>query len=160
MKNKVDILKGIHPGFILERELNNRKISRRKFALSIGEHYQTIWTITKGRRNMNLQLSLKIEHALDMPEGFLMTLQVHHSIKTLKNEAPSMKSPDLSIIRKALFWDTDIQKINWEQQKRAVIRRILERGNDQEKSEIIRFYGKDTVSRIKKSLSSVKSSFK
>lgn len=156
MKNKVDILKGIHPGFILERELNNRKISRRKFALSIGEHYQTIWTITKGRRNMNLQLSLKIEHALNMPEGFLMTLQVHHSIKTLKNAAHSIKSPDLSIIRKALFWDTDIQKINWEQQKKAVIERIFERGNEQEKSEIVRFYGKDTLSTVRKLLNGIK----
>jgi plasmid maintenance system antidote protein VapI len=159
MKNKVDILKGIHPGFILDRELNNRKLSKRKFALSIGEHYQTIWSITKGRRNMNLQLSLKIEHTLNMPEGFLMTLQVFHSIKTLKNAEQSNKSPNLSLIRKALFWDTDIQKINWEQQKRAVIKRIFERGNDQEKSEIIRFYGQDTVSKIIKSLSSVKSNY-
>jgi len=149
MKNKVDILKGIHPGFILVRELNNRKLSRRKFALSIGEHYQTIWSISKGRRNMNLPLSLKIEQALNMPEGFLMTLQVFHSIKILKNADQSKKSPNLSLIRKALFWDTDIQKINWEQQKRAVIKRIFERGNDQEKSEIIRFYGQDTVSKIK-----------
>lgn len=88
---------------------------------------------------MNLQLSLKIEHALNMPEGFLMTLQVHHTIKALKNAKQSIKSPDLSIIRKALFWDTDIQKINWEQQKRAVINRVFERGNEQEKKEIMRF---------------------
>ncbi len=148
MKNKVDILKGIHPGIILDRELNKRKISKRQFALSIEEHYQTIWSITKGRRNMNLPLSLKIEHALKMPEGFLMTLQVHHSIKALKNAEQSNISPNLSLIRKALFWDTDIQKINWQQQKRAVIKRIFERGNDQEKSEITRFYGKDTVSKI------------
>jgi plasmid maintenance system antidote protein VapI len=159
MKNKVDILKGIHPGFILERELNNRKLSKRKFAFSIGEHYQTIWSITKGKRNMNIQLSLKIEHALNMPEGFLMTLQVFYSIKILKNADQSKKSPNLSIIRKALFWDTDIHKINWEQQKRAVIKRIFERGNDQEKYEIIRFYGQDTVSKIIKSLSSVKSNY-
>lgn len=151
MKNRIDILKGIHPGFILDRALNNRKISKRKFALSIGEHYQTIWSITKGRRNMNLQLSLKIEHALNMPEGFLMTLQVHHTIKALKNAKQSIKSPNLSIIRKALFWDTDIQKINWEQQKRAVIKRVFERGNEQEKAEIMRFYGKATVSKVRKS---------
>lgn len=157
MKNKIDILKGIHPGIILDRELSNRRLSKRKFAISIGEHYQTIWSISKGKRNMNLQLSLKIEQALNMPEGFLMTLQVFHSIKILKNADKSNKSPNLSLIRKALFWDTDIQKINWEQQKRAVIKRIFERGNDQEKAEIKRFYGEDTITEIRKSLNTVKS---
>jgi antitoxin HigA-1 len=148
MQNKIDILKGIHPGIILDRELSTRKLSKRKFALSIGEHYQTIWTISKGRRNMNLPLSLKIEQALNMPEGYLMTLQIFYSIKILKNTKHSKNTPDLSIIRKALFWDTDIQKINWEQQKRSVIKRISERGNDQEKAEIIRFYGKQAVNEI------------
>ena len=108
---------------------------------------------------MNLPLSLKIEHALNMPEGFLMTLQVHHSIRILKNADQSKISPNLTLIRKALFWDTDIHKINWQQQKSAVIKRIFERGNDQEKSEITRFYGKDTVSKILKSRSRVKSNY-
>jgi antitoxin HigA-1 len=157
MQNKVDILKGIHPGIIMDRELANRKLSKRKFAISIGEHYQTIWSISKGRRNMNLPLSLKIEHALKMPEGFLMTLQVFHSIKVLNNANQSNKSPNLSLIRKAIFWDTDIQKINWENQKRAVIKRIFERGNDQEKAEIKRFYGENTVSGIIRSFNGVKS---
>lgn len=49
--------------------------------------------------------------------------------------------PDLSLIRPGLFWDTDIKKIDWHIQRRAVIERILERGNDQEKAEIKRFYG-------------------
>ena len=77
MQNEIDIVKGIHPGYILDRELKKRKLSIRKFALSINEHYQTIWSITKGLRNMNLPLSLKIEQALNMPEGYLMILQIY-----------------------------------------------------------------------------------
>lgn len=159
MQNEIDIVKGIHPGFILDRELKKRKLSIRKFALSIDEHYQTIWSITKGRRNMNLPLSLKIERALNMPEGYLMILQVFSSIKTYKNREHSLNSPNLSLIRKALFWDTDIQKIEWEQQKRSVIKRVFERGNDQEKAEIVRYYGKKSVSTILKSLNGVKSNY-
>jgi hypothetical protein len=45
------------------------------------------------------------------------------------------------LIRRGLFWDTDINKIEWLTHRRAVIERILERGNDQEKEEIKRFYG-------------------
>ena len=53
--------------------------------------------------------------------------------------------PDLSKLRPVLFWDTNMEKINWEKQKRAVIKRIFERGNDIEKKEIVRFYGRERV---------------
>ncbi len=53
--------------------------------------------------------------------------------------------PDLSKLRKVLFWDTNIEKIDWDKYKRAVINRVFERGNESEKNEIIRFYGKETV---------------
>jgi hypothetical protein len=46
---------------------------------------------------------------------------------------------------KVLFWDTDIDRIDWEKQKKAVIGRIFERENEIEIMEIISFYGKATV---------------
>src|ERR1035437_9720281 len=122
MQNDITILKGIHPGVILAKELKKRKLSKRKFALSIGEFPQTIGAIIKGKRDMNIPLSLKLEKALSLEEGFLMTLQVHFSIKKLKNDQSNVH-PNISLFRKALFWDTEIQKINWVQQKRAVINR-------------------------------------
>jgi antitoxin HigA-1 len=148
MQNNIFILKGIHPGAILERELNKRNFSQRKFALSIGEHPQTICAIIKGRRDMNIPLSLKIEQALKIQEGYFMTLQVYYSIKELKNKEQSKSHPNLALIRRALFWDTNIEKINWVQQKKVIIKRVFERGNDQEKSEILRFYGNQTVEEI------------
>ncbi len=42
MKQKIEILKGIHPGKIIARELQKRGISQRAFAASIGEHSQTL----------------------------------------------------------------------------------------------------------------------
>ena len=53
--------KGIHPGIILEPLLKKKGISQRPFALSIGEHPQTINAITKGRRKLYIALALKIE---------------------------------------------------------------------------------------------------
>ena len=35
--------------------------------------------------------------------------------------------------------------LDWEKQKKAIIKRVFERGNDIEKNEIIRFYGTKTV---------------
>lgn len=56
-------------------------------------------------------------------------------------------------VRPILFWDTDFYKIDWERQKSAVIKRIKERGNAEEKKEIANFYNinpEDTVNSFTK----------
>jgi plasmid maintenance system antidote protein VapI len=143
-------IRGIHPGIILERELKRRNLRKGPFALSINEFPQTLGSITKGKRRMNIPLALKIEHALDIEEGYFMMLQVYYDIEQEKRKYPTVR-PDLSKLRRVLFWDTDIEKIDWQKQKRAVIRRVFERGNAQEKKEITRFYGKKEVEGILKS---------
>lgn len=148
MHSEISILKGIHPGKVLERKLKERKLAKRRFALSINEHPQTLGAITKGKRGMNTPLALKIERALDLEEGYLMMLQVFYDIKKEKRRQHENHHPDFSRIRRGLFWDTDFNNIDWQAQRRAVIERILERGNDEEKAEIKRFYGESTVQEI------------
>jgi addiction module HigA family antidote len=143
MKKELNILKGIHPGFVLERELKKRKLRKNSFAFSLNEHAQTINAITKGRRAMNTPLSLKIEKELGLEEGYFMILQTYYDIEIEKKKANL--HPDLAILRPVLFWDTKIESINWEKQKRAVIQRVWERGNEIEKLEITRFYGTPTI---------------
>jgi addiction module HigA family antidote len=146
MKTTIDIIKGIHPGKIIERELKKRDINKRQFALSVGEHPQTLGSIIKGNRKMNVDLSLKIEEKLELEEGFLMTLQVFYDIKEAKKD--SNYKPDLSKIRKGVFWDTTFDRIDWKLMKVSVIKRIFAYGNETEQEEITRFYGKDEVSKI------------
>jgi addiction module HigA family antidote len=145
MKNRIEILKGIHPGILIEKELKKRKIPSGRFAIAINEFPQTLSAIINGRRSMNLPLSLRIEKELGYDEGFLMTLQLYHDIKILRQEESAKHKPNLSKFRKVIFWDTDIQKIDWEKNKRAVIERVFERGNKAEQDEIIRFYGQEEV---------------
>ena len=47
-----------------------------------------------------------------------------------------------------LFWDMSVPHIDWRNDARTVVSRILERGNDQELEEIIRFYGLKKVLRV------------
>jgi antitoxin HigA-1 len=148
MNQKLNLIKGIHPGIILERELNKRGLSKGQFALSIREFPQTLSAITKGKRSMNTSLALRIEEALGMEEGYFMTLQVFHDIRMEKRRLSQPHRPDLSLLRPGIFWDTRIESIDWTQQKRAVIDRVWERGNEQEKQEIVRFYGKEEVDTI------------
>lgn len=146
---QIDIIKGIHPGFILERELSQRQLAKGQFALSLHEFPQTITAITKGKRRMNTSLALKIEKALGMEEGFFMILQVYHDI-AIEKQKEKAAQPNLSLLRPILFWDTDIRATDWEKQHKAVISRVFERGNSTEKNEILRFYGKATVDKILK----------
>lgn len=145
MKDQLEILKGIHPGLFLSRELRNRQLRSGAFAESIGVHPQTLSAIIKGRRNMNIPLSLKIERSLHLDEGLLMTLQVYYDIELEKKKEAQSYHPDLSIYRKILFWDTDFEKLDWNTNKRYIINRIFERGNEKEILETIRFYGRDTI---------------
>lgn len=141
--------KGIHPGIVLERELEKRSLKKRPFAISIGESAQSINNITKGKRNIPVGTALKIEKELELEEGSLVILQSYYDIKLEKEKM--RETPNLSVLRKALFWDTNIDKIDWNRQQKSVINRIFERGNDEEKNEIIRFYGKIKVETALKS---------
>jgi len=147
MKTQLDILKGTHPGLVLARELKNRNIGKSQFAISLQEYPQTFSAITLGKRNMNTKLALKIEKALKLEEGYLVMLQAFYEINKIK-EKEKKQHPDLKKLRSVLFWDTRIEKIDWENQKRAIIERVFERGNDKEKNEITRFYGKEAVDKI------------
>lgn len=141
MDTQFEKYKGIHPGIVLGRELKKRSLKQRPFALAISEHPQTFNAVTKGKRNMNIVLALKAERELHLEEGTLVLLQAYYDIKKQK-EKQKKYTPDLSILRKSLFWDTDINLIDWSKQYKAVIERVFERGSSEEKEELIRFYGK------------------
>ena len=77
---------------------------------------------------MNIALALKIEEALGMEEGYFMMLQIYYDIKQEKKKRRN-QTPDLSKLRTVIFWDTNMNKIDWQRQYKAVIQRVFERGN-------------------------------
>ena len=93
MDRRIEILKGLHPGLFIQRELSSRKLKSGAFAESLGEHPQTLSAIIRGRRSMNTSLSLRIEHALGLEEGFLMTLQIFYDIAEEKRHLAEQYRP-------------------------------------------------------------------
>jgi len=146
MLPEITKIKGVHPGAVLSRELKRRGLESKQFALSLGEYPQTINAISKGRRGINPALSIKLGHALNTDEEYFMLLQAYYEVEKERKELlKNQTKPDLSKIRTILFWDTDINYIDWQKQRKAIIRRIFERGSDIEIKEIISFYGKETI---------------
>ena len=76
-----------------------------------------------------------------------MMLQVYFDIEVEKKKQ-IQNTPNLKLIRPVLFWDTKFENINWIKQKKAVIKRVFERGNEDEKNEIKRYYGEAAVEKI------------
>jgi len=148
MNDELSLIKGLHPGIYLDYQLKKRKLAKGRFALSVNEYPQVIGQITKGKRKMNIPLALKIEKALGMEEGYLMLLQVYHDIREEKRRQHKPIHPDLSKLRRVLFWDTKMDDIDWVQQKSAVIERVHERGSQEEIDEIDRFYNSEAFKSV------------
>lgn len=144
MLPKLAKIKGVHPGAILKRELKIQGLKAIELANAINEHKQTISAILNKRRAINPKLSIKLAKQFSVDQDYFMLLQASYDVKTVAKS--KMKStPNIANIRKAIFWDTTIDKIDWDKNKRAIIKRILERGNTSEINEIISFYGRKII---------------
>lgn len=153
MLPKIAKIKGLHPGLILQREIKRNNIKSSQLALALNEHKQTISAIINQRRGINPELSIKLGEYFRTEDDYFMMLQASYEVK-IKLAQTSKGTPNLNNIRKVLFWDTTFDKIDWHKNKRAIIKRILERGNDIEITEIIDFYGKATLCNMAKSIKS------
>lgn len=141
MRYSIENLKGMHPGALIKHELNRKKISQRKFAASIDEHWQILNAVINEKRGISLGTALKVEKELGYDEGFLMILQVYYDIEKRKQKQIRSTLKGVPAIRRIIFWDTDFDSIDWAASKESVISRVLERGTEEEIAEIARYYG-------------------
>ena len=141
MRYSIENVKGMHPGALIKHELNRKKISQRKFAASIDEHWQILNAVINEKRGISLGTALKVEKELGYDEGFLMILQVYYDIEKQKQKQIRSTLKGVPAIRRIIFWDTDFDSIDWAASKESVISRVLERGTEEEIAEIARYYG-------------------
>ncbi|WP_299212638.1 HigA family addiction module antitoxin [uncultured Aquimarina sp.] len=151
MLPRLNKIKGIHPGTLLRWELNNRNLKGSELADTIGEHRQTISAILNKKRDINPKLSIKLSKEFKTDKDYFMLLQASYDVKIL-SESQIKDTPNINNIRRIIFWDTNFNNIDWNKNKKAVIKRILERGNETEINEIISFYGKKNISKEIKSI--------
>ena len=141
MRYSIENVKGMHPGALIKHELNRKKISQRKFAASIDEHWQRLNAVINEKRGISLATALKVEKEFGYDEGFLMILQVYYDIEKRKQKQIRSTLKGVPAIRRIIFWDTDFDSIDWAASKESIISRVLERGTEEEIAEIARYYG-------------------
>jgi len=157
MEKWIEKYRGINPGSILDRKLKKEKLKQTAFAKQISLPAQTLNAIIKGKRKMTPEVAFKIDKALGFEESTMAVLQALYDTKLVKLKINHGHHPDLSKLRKILFWDTELDKIDWQQQGNAVIRRVWERGNESEKKELRNFYGEERINTAIKDMPSHRS---
>lgn len=133
-------LVGIPPGKIIAYELKKRNLSQREIARKLNLHSQTLNAVIKNRRDLTIEMALKLEKEFNMQEGELLFLQTFYAIHKYKEHNSLENKKEHPNIRRVLFWDTDYKKLDWEKQKDFIIKRVRERGNKEEIAEIDKYY--------------------
>ncbi len=75
-----------HPGEVLKDEIEERGISQRQLAESMGLTYSVVNEILNARR----PLTAKFEAALDVPADSLMYLQTKYNMQTARKDSSLM----------------------------------------------------------------------
>ena len=126
--------------------MSKEHLTQRELANRAGIPYQRINDFIANRRKISPEVSLKLEKALNIDnQCFFYKIQTNHEIFTAIAQQSELSHPNLSQFRKALFWDTDIEKLNWQKNSNWIIQRVFEYGNASEIKETIKFYGKDLI---------------
>lgn len=133
-------------GAVIDRIRKKKHLSQRELAERSGIIYQRINDFIAGRRKISPEQSLQLEQALDIKlQCFFYQIQSNHEIYSAISRITQLSHPDLSKYRKALFWDTSFETIEWRRNSTWIIRRVFEYGTENEIRETIRFYGREKI---------------
>ena len=88
-----------HPGEVLKDEIEERGITQRQLAESMGLSYSVVNEILNTRRPLTAKTALMFEAALDVPADSLMYLQTKYNLQTARKDSSIMSL--LKGIRKA-----------------------------------------------------------
>ena len=79
---------------------------------------------------------------------FFYQIQTNYEIFVATSHLSEQSQPDKSKYRKALFWDTDFDTLDWQRNSEWIIQRVFEYGNESEIKETILFYGKKRIADV------------
>ena len=65
----------VHPGMMIKPELNERKISQKRFAKMLGIQASHLSELLSGKRPLSAKMAVKIEESIGLPAKVLMTAQ-------------------------------------------------------------------------------------
>ena len=89
--NNLEPFRPTHPGEVLKDELEYRKISQKQLAAEMGISYTLLNEVLNGKRQVNTELALLVEAALDIPAEPLLQMQARYNMHTVKRNKSFME---------------------------------------------------------------------
>jgi antitoxin HigA-1 len=80
----------IHPGEIIEMELEARGLKKTAFAQSLGMRPGHFSELLHGKRHVGAYIALRLEKMLDIPAEYWMRVQVYHDLFMERAKHPEM----------------------------------------------------------------------
>lgn len=138
---------------VLKRIMEKKQITQKELSHKSDVITQRINDILKGKRKFTVEISLCIERALGIDiEGFFYQIQCKHEIYKYRQLEKAKQRPDMNQFSAALFWDTNMEFMDWDKYKSWVIQRIFEYGDEAAIKEAITFYGQSTIETVLSSI--------
>lgn len=137
--NDIECYKSIAPGKIIAHMIRKDGRTQQDLARELGVQRQVISAIVTGRRDIPEKLSYKLDDALGFETGFFLVIQAYYKARThqIENKADTGLTPT---IRRAVFWDIDMDKLDWTLNKDFIIERVNQRGNREEIERVLHYY--------------------
>lgn len=76
----------IHPGEIIKDEIEYRGISQRKLAEQMGVSYSLFNEVLNGKRQVNTELAMLVEAALDMDAETFVRMQARYNLQVARKD--------------------------------------------------------------------------
>ena len=89
--NNLEPFRPTHPGEVLKDELEYRGISQKQLAAKMGISYTLLNEVLNGKRQVNTELALLVEPALDIPAESLLQMQARYNMLTDKRNKSFME---------------------------------------------------------------------
>ncbi len=140
MISRFEIYKGIPIGTIIKRDLKKRGFSQKMLSEAILIPYPTLNKILNNHRLIKCTDAEKIESFFNYEPTLLIRLQ-DYLIKKNKDRKKIDTFGSIPQIRKCVFWDIDINTLDWLNHKNYIIQRAKKYANKQEIQAISNFYG-------------------
>jgi len=76
----------IHPGEIIKDEIEYRGISQRRLASQMGISYTLLNEVLNGKRQINAELAMLVEAALDLDANTFVRMQAQYNIQVARQD--------------------------------------------------------------------------
>lgn len=89
--NNLEPFRPTHPGEVLKDELEYRGISQKQLASEMSVSYTMLNEVLNGKRQVNTELALLVEAALNIPAESLLQMQSRYNMLTAKRNKTFME---------------------------------------------------------------------